>query len=60
MIMKKPFVDLIISAYNNASSVKKSVSDKLGIAINNLQGEIPASFEKEMAVLEQEIRSNFV
>ena len=49
-----------LSSHNNASSVKKSVSDKLGIAINNLQGEIPASFEKEMAVLEQEIRSNFV
>ena len=49
-----------LTGHNNASSVKKSVSDKLGAAINSLQGEIPASFDEEMAVLEQEIRSNFV
>jgi len=49
-----------LSSHNNASTVKKSVSDKLNAAINNLQGEIPASFEKEMAALEQEIKSNFV
>ena len=49
-----------LSSHNNASSVKKSVSDKLGLAINSLQGEIPASFEEEMAALEKEIRSNFV
>ncbi len=49
-----------LSSHNNASSVKKSVSDKLGSAISNLQGEIPASFDEEIAALEEEIRSNFI
>jgi hypothetical protein len=49
-----------LSGHQDASSVQKSVSEKLDAAVRNLQGEIPVSFENEMAVLEKEISSNFV
>ena len=56
LVKLKNFFD----GHKSASSIKKSVSEKLDDAVRNLQGEIPASFESEMAILEKEISSKFV
>ena len=48
-----------MSGYDNASSLRKSVSEKLKIAKRDLQKEIPSTFEDEMKLLEKEINSKF-
>ena len=48
-----------MSGYDNTSSLRKSVSEKLEIAKRDLQKEIPSTFEDEMKLLEKEINSKF-
>ena len=49
-----------LSSQDNATSIRKSVSEKLEIARRDLQKELPSSFINEMELLEKSVSSNFV
>jgi len=49
-----------LSSQDSATSIGKSVSEKLEIARRDLQNELPSTFENEMEQIEKAVSSNFV